>query len=900
MGSLVSSTIPNLISGVSQQPWPVRLPTQAEEQVNCYSSVTDFLKRRPATNHVARLQADDTVKGIAAHSINRDEQEKYIVLASPAGVQVFDLAGKEIPVTVKDDTLSYLASTLNPEKDLRFLTINDYTFVLNRRVVVKTLEELSPKRQSEALVFIKQASYNTTYTITLDDKNYSFTTQDGVAPSDQPADTLSSKEIAENLAAQIASKTVGGVQYSGEMSGQWNGTLTGEYFVAGHTGANGDWVADKWIKGTRVGGFTAKGTSTFTGSVTYGTLSGAFSSLTFSSGPYSSGWRNCSFSGTFDGITSPELKVSAPGDKYVLNCSNSTIWIRGASEGDFKIKVEDSRSNTHISVCKGSVQRFSDLPIIAPKGFVTEIKGDATSSFDNYFCIFEPTDSNDDFGTGTWKETVAQGITYKLDPATLPHALVREADGTFIFKALEWGERIAGDDKSAPFPSFVDRSLGGMFFYRNRLTFLAGENVIMSEVGEFFNFFLTTVTTLIDSDVIDVAASSTRSSILEHACVFSGGLLLFSEQAQFVMEHDTVLSNATVSIKPVTEFEASMRAAPVSSGKTVFFATDKGEFGGVREYFTMPDASDQNDAADVTAHVPRYIRGGICKLACSTNEDILLVLSEQQRTSIWVYKYFWNGAEKIQSAWGRWDMAGEVLSAVFSDTTAYLVIRYEGEGLFLEALHFEPGFKDAESSFEYCLDRKITENAVTLLPYDKHTKTTQVVLPYASSPDMCLVTRPLAGSLIHQGALLQVESAGENTLTVKGNLHGVPFFVGLPFRSVYTFSTFAIRENEKGNAVTTGRLQLRNLSLNCSNTGFLELHITPTFRPTSVHTFTGRELGHGTNIIGAVTLYTGTVKCPILSVNTGVEVKAVSNSFLPFALVNTSWEGFYNSRHQRM
>ena len=68
MGRLITTAIANLISGVSQQPWSVRLPTQAEEQVNCYSSVTDFLKRRPATRHLAELPAPegDAAAGVAA------------------------------------------------------------------------------------------------------------------------------------------------------------------------------------------------------------------------------------------------------------------------------------------------------------------------------------------------------------------------------------------------------------------------------------------------------------------------------------------------------------------------------------------------------------------------------------------------------------------------------------------------------------------------------------------------------------------------------------------------------------------------------------------------------------------------------------------------------------------
>lgn len=794
MGKLVSSTIPNLISGVSQQPWNVRLPTQAEEQVNCQSSVTDFLKRRPATRHLARIRDTPAANGIASHHINRDETEQYIVTADASGINVFDLEGNAKTVSVTGTGAAYLAAATAPNRDLRFLTINDYTFVLNRRVAVKTLPDLSPKRQPEAIVFIKQASYNTTYSINLNGTAYSTTTEDGVAPADQPADKLSSLDICNALAQQL------------------------------------------------------------------------------------------------------------PKETFSVQTSNSTIWIRRHDGGDFTVKVQDSRSNTHTSVCKGKVQRFSDLPTVAPRGFVTEIIGDASSSFDNYFCVFEPSDAGDAFGSGTWKETVKPGIPCKLDPATLPHALIRQADGTFTFGPLEWGERICGDEDSAPFPSFVGRTLNGLFFYRNRLSFLSGENVVMSEVGEFFNFFLTTVTTLVDSDVVDVAASHTKSSILHHAVTFSGGLLLFSDQSQFVLEHDTVLSNATVSIKPVTEFEASMKAAPVSSGKTVFFATDKGEWGGVREYITLPDNSDQNDASDITAHVPRYVRGNVSRLECSTNEDMLLVLSEEMRTSLWLYKYFWNGSEKIQSAWSRWDMCGEVLSAAILNTGVYLIMQY-GDGVYLEKMDITPGYKDEGETFEYCLDRKITERDVTLGAYDAINKTTAITLPYDIPAGYTPVVVTRTGGQDAPGNLLRrVRVTGPRTLTVEGpDAHGKKLFIGIPYTSSYTFSTFAIREGDnKGNAVTTGRLQLRRLTLNCSNTGFLHMHVTPKCRPTSTHTFTGRELGHGTNIIGAIPLYTGTINFPILSLNTQVEVKVGSDSFLPFALVNASWEGFYNTRNARV
>ena len=795
MGKLIAADIPNLISGVSQQPWNVRLPTQAEEQVNCYSSVTDFLRRRPATKHIAKLRDTKFTNGCAEHHINRDEQEKYTCLFTSSSIEVFDLQGQKKTVNASVEAMAYLSTVVNPETDLRFLTINDYTFVLNRKKVVEQSSDLSPKRVAEALVFIKQASYNTTYYVTLDGKTVSFTTLDGVAPSDQPADKLSSKEIAESLASQLT-------------------------------------TAD-----------------------------------------------------------------------YSIQSQNNTIWIRKKDGSDFVIKAEDTRSNTHISVFKNKVQRFSDLPTVAPKGFTVEIYGDSSSSFDNYYCQFEPTDSNDTFGAGLWKETVKPGIPFKLDAATMPHALVRNADGTFEFKALDWTERTCGDEDSAAMPSFVGRTINSVFFYRNRLAFLSEENVIMSEVGEFFNFFPTTVTTMVDSDRIDVAASHVRSNTLESAAIFSGGLLMFSGQCQFSLEHDTTLSNSTVSVKPVTEFEASVKVVPVSSGKTVFFATEQGAFGGLREYITLPDSSDQNDAADVTAHVPRYIRGHIRSLVCSTNEDVLLVLGEEIRSSIWVYKYFWNGSEKIQSAWFRFDMCGDVVAAFFVNTQCYCIMQYD-DGVYLEVMDFAPGHKDENSDFEFCLDRKITESSLGIGAYDSASNTTRITLPYSLSAGALpvVVTRPTEAGASGSGEVLSVEPDRTNpkVFMVEGDLSAKLLYIGVPYTSSYTFSTFAIRESEKGNAITTGRLQLRSLTLNCSNTGYLKLLVTPAFRKTSTYTFTGRQLGHGANRLGYVSLYTGTVKCPILSLNTQVTVKIESDAFLPFAVVNASWEGFYNTRDQRV
>ena len=77
--ALVSSTIPNLINGVSQQPAEIRLPSQATKQENGLSSVVSGLEKRPGTEHIKKLDVS-SISGAFIHTIQRDEDESYTLI----------------------------------------------------------------------------------------------------------------------------------------------------------------------------------------------------------------------------------------------------------------------------------------------------------------------------------------------------------------------------------------------------------------------------------------------------------------------------------------------------------------------------------------------------------------------------------------------------------------------------------------------------------------------------------------------------------------------------------------------------------------------------------------------------------------------------------------------------
>ena len=278
---------------------------------------------------------------------------------------------------------------------------------------------------------------------------------------------------------------------------------------------------------------------------------------------------------------------------FTIARNGPVIHIKKNDGSNFSIDGNDTQGNTQLTVVKDSVQRFTDLPTVSPNGYVVEIKGDESTNFDNYYVKFV-TNNGGTFEEGQWEETLEPGITYKFNYDTMPHVLIRQADGNFRFARVDgdsytlsgvsytlpkWGERTVGDLDSAPNPSFVGGKINNVFFFRNRLGFLADDNAILSRVSEFFNFFPETVLSVIDSDPIDVAASHTKVAILKHAVTMGEQLILFSDQTQFVLTSSSdSLTPKTANVVVATEFESSDLAQPVGSGSSIYYLTNKGSF----------------------------------------------------------------------------------------------------------------------------------------------------------------------------------------------------------------------------------------------------------------------------------------------------------------------------------
>lgn len=579
---------------------------------------------------------------------------------------------------------------------------------------------------------------------------------------------------------------------------------------------------------------------------------------------------------------SSQLSTALGATDWAIAALGSVVVLENLQGENFRIECFDSYGDSAMVTINSSVQKFSDLPPVAPDGYVVTVEGDNASNFDNFYVKYL-VDKN------IWEETVALKdekdniLQNDMEPSTLPHRLIRTSYNEFTLKPILWASRKIGDLESAPVPSFIDNAIKDVFFFKNRLGFLSGENIIMSRASEYFDFFPSTATDVLDSDPIDVAVSATRVAILEHATPFSSSLLLFSDQQQFTAASSQgVLTPSTIVIDSSTYFEASTKCAPVSAGPNLYFVVPSGRYSTMREYFVQPDTLN-NDAADITAHVPRYLPSNIIKLAASSAKDFIFALSEDEPNNIYVYKYFWQGETKVQSSWSKWIFDDEVLNIEVLDNYLYMVIKKESQ-IHLAKLNMDASAETGNLDFRIHLDKMVEVQGV----YDGVTDTTTFILPYTDTADNFNLIDSQTGNI-----LTEVIHPQADIFEVKGNWTSTTYYIGKTFVERYVFSQLYLKNDQKV-ALVQGHLKLANLVLSYHKTGIFSVIVKPEKRPEIKQTFTGVIVG--VSKIGKPSIVSGEKSFSIDCDSKQVEIELQSDNYLPCKIQIAAYAATFDTK----
>jgi len=549
-------------------------------------------------------------------------------------------------------------------------------------------------------------------------------------------------------------------------------------------------------------------------------------------------------------------------------------------------------------ILHGSVQTMSDLPKgtagdAVPTGAIYAVIGSTESPFDDYYVQKQ--------SSQVWLECAKPGIPHRVDRATMPHVLKRipdpvHADGFwFSFGAPEWTERKAGDSDSNPFPSFTGQRIRDVFIHRDRLGFLSGENVILSEVSAPFNFWRTSVTQVLDADPIDVSVVMGNGvTSLHHAVSFQSALYLVAASGQAMLTSEPYLAAKYVKTTPIASYGASPYLRPKLLGESLYFIDDNGQYAQMREYF-MSDQAVTGAAGDVTAHVPRILQGRIRAMTPATNANCVLVAWDKpDNNQLFVYFVRWAGDEKQQSAWARWQLSGigriVHMHAIADDM--YLVAESPDGGC--ELLRIKLALDD-----QPLLDRHVTVTPV----YQAFGNRTLIDLPYAIQSERPFTVLKGAG-WEDAGAYFSLPAGwtlanGGTRITLPGNHTGGDLIVGLDYECRLTLSRAMLR-SEGGQADISGRTQLRDIEVAYNSGAYFELEVanqgtqhTETYLAAHSGAYTARVLGHHEFVLSAPVYHSGSRRFPVLGDARNIQMSLINS--LPYQcwFQSAQWRGMH-------
>ena len=969
----ISQKIFSLIGGVSQQPDTIKVGNQLRICDNYYPDVATGLTKRPGLKGISKLA--NAVADGTWFTIFRDDKEKYIIQFSKAGALKIWSANNGLQQTVNAvaaEATTYATHT--QADDLQTLQINDYIFILNRKRTVAAGVVSSAAQTPYAFVSINTVAYSSTYTITLDATDFSYATPLTTTP---PQAQLNIADIVNNLVSTI--------------------------------NANANWIA------TSIG---------------------------------------------------------------------NIIYIRRANNGDFAIQAKGGSTGTSVDAFKGSVISVAQLP----KQFINNLKikvaGSVESGADDYWVIFKTSD-NTSSGYGSWEETIAPSTVIDLDEETMPHVIIREANGTFTYRQLDlasvggvgptsvsgvptnvtitgatsaghvvgevfaptggtgnnlrlrvdkvksvsvvnsyaansssyvrqltgydfflrrssttyywylnnaqigittntnslvigdtiytinssfqnssnqlragltsiktttgiidaisivqtgqgytatnlvqntvgdtftivsvntapvegdysrlkfWKYREIGDATTNPMPSFVGFPIDAISFYKNRIVFTSRQNVICSQAGDYFNFFASTVITIVDSDPIDISASSLKPVRLRYAIPTQTGLMLFGDNAQYVLTTTTeAFSPKTAEINLLSSFSQTERVSPIDIGSSYLFLDEGVKASSIFEM--APNGTDKPNAIELTRIVPTYIPAAVYDMKVSVTAGTVAFLSKQELSNMYLYRFFQNGDNRI-AGWFRWKLPGTIEMVDFDQDIMYVVTKH-GSNYVLstvslitdtpsESLLFEGQYLDVRLDL---FDYKPTLN------YNAGTDLTRICFKdgfedMSLQPVLMFLDPAIAGYFEEQTMQYDATAAvGQRYfLTVEGNQTTSKFALGYKYEALAQLPAFYfVKDEARGSKDTVNIPRISRIKVNSYNSGPYKAVVKSEGRDD--FTLELPQINANNYLANNVPIIRNAQSTvPVLAKGDQFEFELIADNPFPTAFTSLDWEGTYDNK----
>lgn len=586
-----------------------------------------------------------------------------------------------------------------------------------------------------------------------------------------------------------------------------------------------------------------------------------------------------------------KINAATPAVSPVIFAVTRGSFVGIGSTEPFTLQTDDFLGDTAIRAAKDRVDNITKLPARAYHDMRVEVGARTQDEDTGYWVRFiqsQETQSPFDLSEGYWKETLAPNTRYRIDNTTMPVALVREADGTFTLKYLDWGEREVGDETIVPDPDFVGKTITDLSLHRDRLVVVSGEVITYSRAGDYFNFWPEKIAQVVDSDPFSRAASGRAVNHLTQVIPFRRALFAMSTEAQFEISSPDAFTPGTAAIDQTTTYGIQADCTPAALATELYLPSSNVDDAVVLEYY-YDDSSLGGTALDVSTHVLGYIPAPLTKMVSHSTSSVLFCTTSADPKALYVYRLHWEGDKKAQSSWSRWVFSTDIHSIEVLDDhlLIYRSSAYNETMWSLERIPLTPTQRDSSAHTPHRLDAKITRSGIYDPVADRTTYGS--AFPTTRDPTLWLMD----GSGGGMGRPVKLTFDFDAGYYYPGDVSAYPVLYGESYTMDVGLSRIYLRDD--AGSVTTGRLQLKRLSLDYQKAAEFRVEYVTPGRGTKVSRFTSLIIGAMNTLIDAARpLVSGSKAFRVKGRNDSLDIHIINDSPYPSTFTGFRWTGFFN------
>ena len=530
-----------------------------------------------------------------------------------------------------------------------------------------------------------------------------------------------------------------------------------------------------------------------------------------------------------------------------------------------------------------SVPTFADIKFPPPAVDVTDGNNGAEEMLEALYGLESPSTTNSADGKVYYVNAGYQGQPsgyYLIKSETAPYSMsIRTPDAYSVFDPsrmpvelefagvdagktlwewsdLDWETRSSGSLETNPGPSpFKDgktSALKTVAFFRDRLWFSAGDVIFSSQAGDYTDLWLSDPGLLIDSDPIDIAASSNKYTPVTAMVPFNEYMFVNTNaDTQYeLLGSENQITPFTAELQPMTFYSTAPLVKPRTLGNNIFFYDKQ------RLYLYLGRGGTLSTAIELSQHCPNYLPSNYGAVAVATAQDTIVAADADNPGRIVLYTTRYQGDQVLQNAFYEYHLPGEPVSMNVWENDLYIVSTRDG-AYCIQRLsmkqpeEFVPGLDDRQAIKLYFKTSPLDSSDIVYPAlvggsfnayFNTSENETTIRLPYRYVQDgLTVVTSEDFGDSAFISATILPESViqgdGYTDITVRSAIttaqppDGSMVWVGTDFTAYAELSQQFVRDQT--NNAQEGVLNLASMITRHFNTGNYDVITQRRGRPTT-------------------------------------------------------------------